>query len=294
MSTIYIDVLFFINFILNITILNAEAILLHIHPKPARLITGAILGALYSCLTFVADFKALGFAITKIIFATLMSNISFGTKRMRPLIKQTAFLFVITAFMGMFIMALLYFTDIGLCFGGMVRKGVFYFNIPLWFVFPSCILATATAVITQKALEKSATRNCVKLKITYRKKSIYLNALTDTGNHLRDPFSGKRVVIAEEKILKNLLEETDFLKICSEECQNLPLGFRLIPFSSIGKQNGLLPAFLPDEILVNGEKKGDLVVAVFKGSLSRTGDYNALISPEESKRKDVTPCLKKS
>ena len=89
-------------------------------------------------------------------------------------------------------------------------------------------------------------------------------------------------------MLKTLLKKSDFYNICKDDYQNLPLGFRLIPFSSIGEQNGLLPAFLPDEILVNGEKKCDLVVAVFKGSLSRAGDYNALISPEESKRKDVT------
>lgn len=288
MSTIYIDVLFFINFILNITILNAEAVLLRIHTKPARLIAGAILGALYACLTFAMDFKALSFALSKIIFASLMTNVSFGTKRPAPLIKQTIALFVITVLMGMFVMSLLYFTDIGLYFGGMVRKGVFYFNIPLWFMFPSCIFATSIAVITQKSLEKSAIRNCVKVKITYRQKSIYLNALTDTGNHLRDPFSGKKVVIAEEKILKALFKESEFLSICNIDCKNLPFGFRLIPFSSVGEQNGLLPAFLPDEILVNGKKKSDLVVGIFKGTLSQTGDYNALISPGESERKDVT------
>lgn len=288
MPTIYIDVLFFLNFAMNITILNAESILLRLRARPLRLIAGALLGALYSCLVFILDFKAIGSGICKIIFATLMTSTTFGLKGVGALIKRTIALFVITMGMGMLIMCLIYFTDIGIHLGGIVRKGVFYFDMPLSFMLLSCVAATAISIYMQKAFENPVMRNLVKITITHNGKSVSLTALSDTGNTLKDPISGKKVLIAEESVIKTLLTGFDFDTSTQGTANKPPAGFRLIPFSSVGEKNGLLPAFLPDKITVCGKIRKDLIVAFYNGTLSQTGDYNALISPCEAKRKDVT------
>ena len=59
----------------------------------------------------------------------------------------------------------------------------------------------------------------------------------------------------------------------------MPEGFRLIPYNSIGKKDGLLVAFVPDLVEIDSKKANNIITAVFDGVLSSSGDYNALIGP---------------
>jgi len=60
--------------------------------------------------------------------------------------------------------------------------------------------------------------------------------------------------------------------------------FRLIPFTSLGKENGMLIGFRPDYIEVgeNAEKKGitDVIIGIYNRALSKNNNYSALLSPE--------------
>jgi len=60
--------------------------------------------------------------------------------------------------------------------------------------------------------------------------------------------------------------------------------FRLIPFSSLGKENGMLVGFRPDfiEIDNDNEKKDikDVVIGIYTRSLSKNEKYRALLSPD--------------
>ena len=60
--------------------------------------------------------------------------------------------------------------------------------------------------------------------------------------------------------------------------------FRLIPFTSLGKENGMLIGFRPDYIEVDqeNEKKGtsNVIVGIYNRSLSKGEKYRALLSPE--------------
>ena len=56
--SVYIDILFFVNFMINTVILMASAALMKIKYSPARILLGAALGAVYACVIF---FPKLGF-----------------------------------------------------------------------------------------------------------------------------------------------------------------------------------------------------------------------------------------
>lgn len=117
-------------------------------------------------------------------------------------------------------------------------------------------------------------------------------ALLDTGNTLRDPLSGAPVMIVGAELLRELLPEpfretvlnVDLDRI--EEClQTSPLAarVRLIPFASIGRENGLLVGMRADEVTM---RQGNTVVSLkgvivgFHGRpLSADGSYQALINP---------------
>ena len=107
------------------------------------------------------------------------------------------------------------------------------------------------------------------------------------GNLLKDEVSNLPVIIVEKNILNNLidnwiLDNTKNIlngKFFENDNQDIhKYKFRIIPFSSLGNQNGLLLGFKPDNIIVYDEdeiteKKG--IVGIYEDRLSN--DYKAII-----------------
>ncbi|MEN6462053.1 MAG: sigma-E processing peptidase SpoIIGA [Syntrophomonas sp.] len=124
------------------------------------------------------------------------------------------------------------------------------------------------------------------------------NGFLDTGNGLHDPLTNRPVVIAEYKLLKNYLPD-DFklvLETINNETEVLEAltltswahRLRLIPFSSIGRKNGLLIGVRADEIEVDAGKRSffhkNMVVGIYRDSLTANGDYQLLIPSEILKK----------
>ncbi len=58
---------------------------------------------------------------------------------------------------------------------------------------------------------------------------------------------------------------------------------KMIPFSSLGRQNGMLIGFKPDKIRILGENETEIynaVIGIYNFKLSKDGVYNALLSPD--------------
>jgi stage II sporulation protein GA (sporulation sigma-E factor processing peptidase) len=68
------------------------------------------------------------------------------------------------------------------------------------------------------------------------------------------------------------------------ETSDLMPRIRLIPFSSLGKQNGMLIGIKPDTIKINTRKYTrkitKVIIGISKNKVSNDGEYNALFSPE--------------
>ena len=276
-NAIYIDVLFFVNFIINICLIASTGSVMKLKLTSWRIFVSSAIGAIYSCLIFVGDFNALTSVSIRFLFVTLIVLTAFGRCKIRQLIKRCLVFFSLTVSLGIVTLAVLYFSDIGIRLGGIVKNGVFYFNIPMSLMLVSCITAYIAICILKKIFKKNISRSYVCITIHHLGKTVELKALIDTGNMLKDPFTGKKVLIAELNVLKPLF---DFdTKAVFEDFENLPEGFRLIPYSSIGNECGLIAAFVPDSIQIEKTEENNIITAVFSGSLSVGGDYNALIGP---------------
>lgn len=57
--------------------------------------------------------------------------------------------------------------------------------------------------------------------------------------------------------------------------------FRIIPYQALGTENGILIGFKPDNVLIfNNECHKyikEIIIAIYNKSLSKTGDYKALL-----------------
>ncbi len=114
--------------------------------------------------------------------------------------------------------------------------------------------------------------------------------MIDTGNLLKDPITNSPVIIIEKNKLSNILpkeilENTE--KIINgkyefnDEYLKYASKFRVLPFSSLGKQNGLLLGFKVDKIEaeINEEKiiREDAIVGIYDKKLSNRNQYEGLI-----------------
>lgn len=101
---------------------------------------------------------------------------------------------------------------------------------------------------------------------------ITLKALSDTGNSLKEPISGKPVSMVEEGLLEQL---TDI---------KLPERFRVIPYHSVGRNNGIMEGYEIPEMIIEGDKENirykKVIVGISKTRLSSNGKYQMILHPD--------------
>jgi stage II sporulation protein GA (sporulation sigma-E factor processing peptidase) len=125
-------------------------------------------------------------------------------------------------------------------------------------------------------------------------KSVRFNALVDTGNSLVDPITGYPVMIVEVESVKPILPPEIYESVKSNNIElytqsaNDPdtswfKRVHLIPFKSIGKENGMLTGFRPDNIRIGQEgifkEINDVIVGICGTKLSNNAKYSALVGP---------------
>ncbi len=113
--------------------------------------------------------------------------------------------------------------------------------------------------------------------ITHGGKTVELTALADTGNSLKDPLSGRPVIVVDARIAQKLTNLTcpqldhPMETIMAGEHK----GLRLVPYSSVGKQAGMLLAICPDSLTVGGRPSRSLV-AFAPQTIGRGRTFEAL------------------
>jgi stage II sporulation protein GA (sporulation sigma-E factor processing peptidase) len=102
-----------------------------------------------------------------------------------------------------------------------------------------------------------------------------LTALQDTGNTLRDPITGRQVLVVGADVAQKLTGLTvQQLKKPVENVGLLP-GLRLIPYRAVGQEAGLLLALKLPQVKI-GTWQGNSLVAFAPEGLSPDGAYQAL------------------
>ena len=120
-------------------------------------------------------------------------------------------------------------------------------------------------------------------------KKCTFKAILDTGNLLVDPITSSPVIIVESKVIKKIISE-DILKNIldfsnSNNYENVPEEMRtrcrFIPFSSIGKKNGIIVGIKLDYIKIYEEDneliRNDVIAGISNQTLSKNGSYLGLI-----------------
>lgn len=277
MKTIYADDMFLLNLIINYFIILSTVKLCALPLTRKRFALGAAVGALYSVLLLLPGFYPLALPPVKLLLGALITWLSFAC-RGRFLKLYIAFMAVSATFGGGVI-------AVSLLSGGSWQDGL-YINVSmkvLLLSFAACYFAL-TLIFNRIAEKRSSEKTSVHLSLLGT--TVKFQALYDTGNRLFDPLSGLPVMVVEAGCLAALFSAENLAALNSGAAEFIagldsqPLlrsRFRLVPYSSVGIKQSLLPVFRPDELVINGNTEKNLLVGISPNTLSDFGDFSALI-----------------
>lgn len=290
--TVYIDIILLENLCMNYIILFATAYIMKIKISHIRIIASSSIGAVYSIMLYMQILPIYSSIFMKIILSVAMVYISYAPKTVKIAIKQLIILYLISFAFGGCAFALLYFVKPQDIF---IKNGVYIGTYPLKIALLGGIVGFIITYIAFKIIKNKATKEemIYKLKIKINDKTVEVNALLDTGNKLKDPITLVPVIVIEKQKLYNFLPEEilenidkiiggDSDKLIEENIKYMSK-FRVIPYNSIGKQNGLMLGFKADEvkIIIDEEERTikNTIIGIFNQSFN-SQTYSALISLE--------------
>lgn len=195
--TVYLDVVFLENFVMNLVIILSEAVLLGGFKKFFRkIIASSILSLFYIATLFYSSI-----AIFQVIVALIAIKISFEPKSIKKLIKEVLLFYFIS-----FIFGGLSFAMVSLFNNGKITilDGVLVSDFSAFKVFICGVLG---AILVVAFLKKKKEHVFRKITIGLDGKEVDVKVLLDTGNLLREPYTGKPVIIVEKNAINEILEE---------------------------------------------------------------------------------------
>lgn len=276
---------------MNAIILYASAIILKIKPKTIRIIFASAIGSIYAIITYVTELPIYTSIISKGILSIIMVYVGFNPQSIKKLFKQV-FIFYLTSFV--FGGVALYLIYVIKPQNALIRNGMFVGDYVLKVIFLGAIVAFVIIKISIKIVKtkiNSKDMYC-NIKIKINEQVVSTKAMIDTGNLAKEPITNTPVVIVESSLLydilpKQILNNLDMilggdLSKIPEEIQNQYISkLRCIPFSSLGKQNGMLLGIKADEMEVEKEEDKkitkNVIIGIYDKSLTKRGEYRALV-----------------
>lgn len=257
--TVYVDVLFALNFFITYLLLLLTKALAKRETKTLRLILSAFLGGLYSLVIFAESLMWLVSLFGKFFVSVILVLVAFGFKRGAVFLKTLLiFYFSNLVFIGVIIGVWLIFKPEGVA----INNGTAYFDIPVRILILSALLAYAVSFAVIKISNRTLSKHDIyNLKIFKDGSEYNLLAFADSGNRLREPFSDYPVIIADSSAL-------------TAECD------RFIPYNTVGGE-GMLKAFKPDRVVIScGKTKVESSEVYIALSEVKGKDFSAILNAE--------------
>jgi len=292
---VYVDQVFLGNLFMNYLILWSAGRLSNARSSLSRLILASAVGSIYSLAIFLPGTGQLFSPLAKLLFSLLMLAIAFVLQSWRTFLLSFFFFYLASFALGGMVFGFSYFLQNSTVAwhepGGMLSVISRHFWAVIWLTL---IFAWIACRLGARLLQRRATQQLFPITINFFGLRVEVEALVDTGNRLADPLSGDPVIIVEYEALKSALPQEIFSSFEEEEfrCEQFLMSvadtpwakrIRVIPFHSLGEQNGLLIGIRPDGVEIKqGAKKistEKVVVGICRHRLQRGSNYQALLHP---------------
>lgn len=282
--TLYVDIIFLENLIMNSIIILATGIILKNTQRIWRNLVSSGIGAIYAILIYTSNFKIYSNIILKVILSVVIVYIAFKPANIRSFLKHIIIFYLTSFTFGGVAFALLYFVrpqDI------LFQNGALIGTYPIKMILAGGILGFIIITFAFKNIKGKLTRKDMMCTVIIGNTRI--TAIVDTGNLLKDPITKMPVLIVERKMLKGIFPEiilenaTEIVNGKEIELGEYSSKLRVIPYKSIGKENGLLLGIKAKNIRIvyqDIEKAHDVIIGIYTGTLSKNNKYSAIVGLE--------------
>lgn len=293
---VYAEYLLIENIIINFIILYVTKKITRTKTSKLRLFIASLVGSIYTLVVFFPSLQFMGKFIIKFSVSILMIILAFNPEKLHQFFKQlSAFYMVAFGFAGA-IIGIFYILNNNFNLTGFSFKD-FDELVKFLIVGIGVAILLIRYILKFYQIKISKEKFLTNITIGLNEKEAKLTALIDTGNSLKEPISQKPVIIAEYSALECILPEIirnmylnkkeldlNFMAKVMDEIGD-EIRLRLIPFKSIGSENGILVGFKPDsiEVCLDNETKKlteDIIVAIYNDKLAADEQYNGLLHPE--------------
>ncbi|MBQ3407704.1 MAG: sigma-E processing peptidase SpoIIGA [Clostridia bacterium] len=285
----YIDLIILENFLMNSIILYTTGKLLNKKIYIRRIFFTSIIGTMY---VFSLCLRLTNFVlnISKLVTGIMLVKICFRSKNVRSIIKDTMVYFFTSFVYAGCALGFLHIIKPKVVYivNGMIIGGEYIFEtVGISAIISFFIIKTSINLIKLKQHFSRKNMIC-NIEIFFRKRSIKLKALLDTGNLLKDPITSAPVVIVYKEKVKALFNNSNLDQIDSmiggDGFNNIILNdkcIRIIPYTSVGNINGVMIACKVDKIKVEYQDEvneiNDVLIGLYNEALSKNDKYSALI-----------------
>ncbi len=237
------------HFLTNLLLILATNRLCRCHSQKRELFLAAMVGSVQAALCTYTGFSFLGKDYWRVTFLLLTAGIAFGSGKM-PL-RQAAMYIVLY-----------------LAMGEIAQGRILAFLLAVAAIGLLCAFSQEHDQMMQKT---------VPVTIRHGNKKLSLTALVDTGNTLRDPVTGCRILVVDGSVAESLLGfDMEALEdpLRTMSCHFIP-GLRLIPYSTVGQPNGFMLGFRPQQLFIKG-RASDHILGFSPNRIGQQHSFQAL------------------
>ncbi|MCH5275508.1 MAG: sigma-E processing peptidase SpoIIGA [Lachnospiraceae bacterium] len=269
---VYIDSLFLLSFTMNLYLLMLLNRSLHRTATRWRLVLGAAAGGFGYCLAFILPF---GGAIVKTLVMAIVLNSAILYAVFRPASLK--------AFIKLLEHTLKYCLLLGGAFFLLINHVKVFreHRMQMMGVLACGGLLYLIISCYEEKKEKERAGPCKVILKSRAGRSVAVDGIVDTGNCLREPISGEPVSVIDKALFEELWNG-------EEE----PVGFRAIPYRSVGCERGIMMGYKIPEMLIRQDGFEwicrNVYVGLNEGKVASMGDYGMLLHPELLKKREST------
>ncbi len=222
---IYIDLFFLLNLIMDYIIIISTSILLKRKTSTIRIILSSLLGGISSLLLLFSNINKI---LLEVISIILMVLIAFGYNKIRYIIKNIIYVYLLSTLLG----GIIYLFNIK------VSNNVFLTYLII------IIISIEVLILYIKEIKKMKNiyNNYYKVDIYFKdKEKISVIGFVDTGNNLYDPYKKRPIILLSKKYIRDD-------------------NYILVPYYTMSGE-GLLKCIKPDIIFIEGiGYKGNVLI----------------------------------
>ena len=282
MRVVYVDTLFFLNLAVDYFLLVLTAKVAGVYIKRSRLLASALVGALLAVLLYFPPLPKALALVLRLAVCCVTALAAFIGEPGKSWPRLLGIFVMVTLLLAGIVLGL---SELG--GGAYMQNGVLYFEISGTVMALSFMAVYVLSGLVLGKGRASPGRSYQEVTAEMGERSVRFRALTDSGNLLRDPMSGRKVIVVESRAIAplfggmtgELLQSLDALapETALEQlrrCGNTP--FWLLP-ARTAAQNALMVVFRPEKLYIDGNLREDYILGLAGRQLEIGGDCRALM-----------------